>query len=87
MIENLLLRVWEDVKSKGITPSDDAKLGPALTQALKEHIQKMVKLDQEAAKELETELKEQAKHITSDDLKEGWDSKVYLTVSTRHDQH
>lgn len=80
MIENLLLRVYENVKAQGIAPSDEAKLGPALSTALREHIEKMTQMDTEAQKDLEVELKEQAKHITSDDLKEGWDSKVYSAI-------
>lgn len=78
MIESLLTKVSTEVKEKGITDKD--KLGPALVNQLKSHIDQLMKRNEEAKKQLDIELKEQAKHITSDDLKEGWNSSVSVDL-------
>jgi cell division cycle protein 37 len=77
MILNLLNKVFDEVVVKKGVPQDDlTKLGPALSKELDEHVINLSKVTVDAKKGLEEELSEQRKHITSDDIKVGWDSKV-----------
>jgi len=75
MLLQLLMKVFEEVKAKGIDKGDD-KLPAALVQQLEEHDEGLRGRQQDAKQELEEELKEQAKHITSEDIHDGWNSKV-----------
>lgn len=75
MIQSLLLQVWEEVKERGIQ-KDDPGLDKALVDGLQGHIKKLGERQEEIKVELETEQKEQTKRITSDDIHEGFDSKV-----------
>ncbi len=76
MIESLLLKVHKEVKEKGILPSEADKLGPALVKQLNLHIEQLTKRTEQAQKQLEEDKREQSKKITSDDVHEGFSSKV-----------
>jgi len=73
MLHELMLQVWNGVKEAGGT-SDDPNLTEKLIAGLKDAIEKQNQDDIQNQKDLEMELKEQKKHITSDDLREGFDS-------------
>jgi cell division cycle protein 37 len=73
MIEALLLKVWDEVKKKGVGPQDE-KLGDELLKGLKVHVEELKKLTKRLEGELEKELEEQQKKITSDDIHDGFDS-------------
>lgn len=75
MLLSLLLQVWEEAKKNGIT-GDDPRLHDALTQGLKQHVAKMAEHQEKLKQELEKELAEQKKKITSEDIHTGWDSHV-----------
>lgn len=75
MIHSLLLRVLDETKSKGID-TDDPKLDAALAEGLKEHVRELGERQQKCKADLEAELKEQHKKITTEDIHDGFDSKV-----------
>ena len=75
MVLSLLLQVWDEAKEKGIKP-DDPKLDEALVSGLKEHLGNLEQHDKENKLELEEEEAEMKKKITSDDIHDGFDSKV-----------
>lgn len=75
MIQSLLLRVWEEAKEKGITKNDPG-LDKALVVGLQEHVTKLGDHQEKIEIELATEEAEQMKKITSEDIHEGFDSKV-----------
>ena len=79
MIESLLTTVFGEVKDKGLD-KDSTKLGDALVSQLQVHIALLKKHDGERRILLDKERKEQAKHITSDDLKDGWDASVRYSL-------
>lgn len=77
MIYSLLNKVFDEVVQEEKVPKDDMeKMGPALSKHFEDHVAQLAKLTVEAKKGLEEEMAEQKKHITSDDLKVGFDSKV-----------
>ena len=76
MVLDALVLVSEEVKKQDVDKDDIVKFGNALTDGLDKHLKEMDSYQEKAKAELETELNEQKKHITSDDLKEGWDSHV-----------
>ena len=80
MIESLLTKISGEAKDKGITGGDE--LGPTLLTQLRSHIDQLSKRNEEAKKSLEFEKKEQAKHITTDDLREGWSNTVCRSRSS-----
>ncbi|KZT38862.1 hypothetical protein SISSUDRAFT_1004245 [Sistotremastrum suecicum HHB10207 ss-3] len=73
MIVDVLLRVKEEVM-KELGKEDEERVVKALVKGLEGHLKEMEEFKERREKELESELKEQAKHITSDDLHDGWDS-------------
>ena len=75
MLLALMLKVWEEAKASGVE-KDDPKLGDALVQGLKKHIEELGKHQEKLKKELEQEEAEQKKKITSDDIHEAWESHV-----------
>jgi cell division cycle protein 37 len=75
MLQLLLIKVWEDVKEKGVQ-KDDPELDNALVDGLQEHVNQLAERQEQIKVEFETEQKEQAKKITSEDIHEGFDSKV-----------
>ncbi|KAG8697635.1 hsp90 co-chaperone Cdc37, partial [Ceratobasidium sp. 395] len=73
MLHELMLQVWNGVKEAGGTP-DDPNLTDKLIAGLRDAIEKQNQDDIQNQKDLELEMKEQKKHITSDDLRDGFDS-------------
>jgi len=86
MILDLLRQVSTQAKDKvkdaSVLESErDQKLAAALTEGMKFHVDNLganIKKDKE---ELDAEEQERAKHITSDDLHDGFDSRVSPTCS------
>ncbi|GJJ15575.1 hypothetical protein Clacol_009853 [Clathrus columnatus] len=74
MVLSLLLQVWEEVKTKGINKSDP-QLDASLAGELKEHAKRLGERQEKVKVDLEVELKEQSKKITSEDIHDGFDSK------------
>lgn len=78
MILSLLRMVAEDAKkvSGADVGEREEKLGQALMEGLATHMVKLPEAQDHLRKELEKEEKEQKKHITSDDIHEGFENKV-----------
>lgn len=75
MLHELMLQVWNGVKEAGGTPND-ANLTDKLVAGLRDALERQHQDDIQNQKDLEVELKEQKKHITSDDVHDGFDSSV-----------
>lgn len=75
MILSLLLKIWDEVKEKGLR-KDDPGLDKALVDGLQQHIVKLAEEQGKSRVELASEEKEQAKKITSEDMHEGINSKA-----------
>jgi cell division cycle protein 37 len=75
MILTLLTQVWEKCKEEGVG-RDDSDLGEKLAERIGEHVAGLKEDIAKKSKELEEEAKERNKKITSEDIHEGWDSKV-----------
>ncbi|KAH7912546.1 Cdc37 N terminal kinase binding-domain-containing protein [Hygrophoropsis aurantiaca] len=75
MVLSLLLQIWEEAKKAGVDKSDQGKLGAALLSGLDTHIAQLAEHTITLEKDLDIEEKEQKKHITSDDIHEGFESK------------
>ncbi|KAH7337062.1 Cdc37 N terminal kinase binding-domain-containing protein [Rhizoctonia solani] len=73
MLHELMLQVWNGVKESGGTP-DDPNLTDKLIAGLKDALDRQHQDDLQNEKDLEAEIKERNKHITSDDLRDGFDS-------------
>lgn len=82
MIHELMLQVWNAVKESGGS-ADDPNLTEKLVARLRDALEKQHQDDVRNKKELEAEIKEQSKHITSDDLKDGFDSSVGVFLAAR----
>ena len=80
MLLALMLQVWEDAKKKGVE-KDDPKLGDALVDGLKAHLVRIDEHQAKMRKELAAEEEELKKKITSEDIHEGFDSKVSDVIS------
>ena len=81
MVLSLLKMVSEKAKDKVkqadvVGAEKDARLAKELGVEVLIHVQQLGDTIDKNQKELDEELKEQKKHITSDDLHEGFDSKV-----------
>jgi len=74
MILVLLLRVYQDVKDKGVV-KEDPGFGNELIAALKVHLRQLKEAIDTKKSELDKELKEKAKKITTEDIHEGFESK------------
>ncbi|KAF8842144.1 hypothetical protein BDN67DRAFT_409587 [Paxillus ammoniavirescens] len=70
MILSLLLQIYDTVKA---LPKDDQEKG--VLDGLEKHVKQLGEHTRKLEGEFNAELKEQHKHITSDDIKEGWESK------------
>ncbi|KAF9242506.1 Cdc37 N terminal kinase binding-domain-containing protein [Melanogaster broomeanus] len=70
MVLSLLLQIYGDVKA---LPKDDQEKG--VLDGMEKHTKQLSEHTRKLQGELEVEIKEQKKHITSDDIKEGWESK------------
>jgi cell division cycle protein 37 len=75
MILTLLGQVWEQCKEEGVE-RDDSGLGERLAKGVGEHVEGLRVEIEKKGKEIEEEEKEKTKKITSEDIHEGWDSKV-----------
>ncbi|KAF9221658.1 hypothetical protein BS17DRAFT_785134 [Gyrodon lividus] len=70
MVLSLLLQIYDTVKA---LPRDDQEKG--VIDGMAKHIKQLGELTRKLESELDDEIKEQKKHITSEDIKEGWESK------------
>ncbi|QRV92342.1 HSP90 co-chaperone Cdc37 [Ceratobasidium sp. AG-Ba] len=73
MVHELMLQVWNHVKEAGGS-SDDPNLADKLVAGLRDALEKQNQDDVQNQKDLEIELREQNKHITSDNMHDGFDS-------------
>ena len=81
MIINLLERVTQDAKEKlkslSLPESEkEQRLGQILQEEMIMHVKQLGEMIEKDRAELESEKQEQKKKITSDDIKEGWETKV-----------
>lgn len=81
MLLSLLKQVGEDarvkVKESGTLEAErEAKLGKLLASGMAEHVGRLKETIDNDSKTLATEEKEQKKHITMDDLHDGFSNKV-----------
>ncbi|KAG9315807.1 Cdc37 N terminal kinase binding-domain-containing protein [Chiua virens] len=70
MILSLLLQIYDSVKE---LPKDEQE--NAILVGMKKHVTQLADHTRQLQADLEEEVKEQKKHITSDDIHEGWESK------------
>lgn len=78
MILSLLLQIYDTVK---VLPRDEQE--KAILDGIKAHIAQLSGHTRSLEADLDAELKEQKKHITSDDIHEGWESKVSRSDAAR----
>lgn len=76
MLLSLLLQVWDEVK-----PTTEERRSEKLVEVLRRHLAELEQRTQAARKEREAELAEQAKLITSEDMKDGFDVSVRSFLS------
>lgn len=81
MVLSLMMQVFEGAKEKGYDRNDD-RLRETLIASLKSHITKLGETTEKLKKDLDVELSEKNKKITSESIHEGWDSKVSIMVSS-----
>lgn len=88
MMLSLLLQVSKAARDQvgGLAAAEkEEKVGKALRTELGKHLEMLKKTTGEMKKDLEVELAEQKKHITSEDIHDGFDSKVrYHFPSLNH---
>jgi cell division cycle protein 37 len=84
MIGDLLRQIGETVKKE--SAGDQEKLNKVLAKELEIHVKRLGETIEKDEKELEREEKEQKKHITSEDLHEGFESKVGIFSFTQRQQ-
>jgi cell division cycle protein 37 len=82
MVHALLLTILDEIKEKGIE-KDAPEMDQALVDALRSHLEKLEEEQAKVKAELQQEEKEQQKKITSEDIHEGWDSKVDIYFSVK----
>ncbi|KAG6377067.1 Cdc37 N terminal kinase binding-domain-containing protein [Boletus reticuloceps] len=70
MILSLLIQIYDTVK---VLPEDEQE--KAILDGMEKHTTQLSEHTHELQADLDTEIKEQKKHITSDDIHEGWESK------------
>lgn len=67
----------EKVKEDGVSEGEkNEKIGALLMEKMQTHVKQLGETIEKDKKELESEIKEQKKHITSEDLHDGFESKV-----------
>ncbi|KAF8133761.1 Cdc37 N terminal kinase binding-domain-containing protein [Boletus edulis] len=71
MILSLLIQIYDTVK---VLPEDEQE--KAILDGMEKHTTQLSEHTCELQADLDTEIKEQKKHITSEDIHEGWESKV-----------
>jgi hypothetical protein len=76
--DEMILRLLETIanEARETAGSDEGKLEKVLEERLEFHVNKLSDVTEERRKEKDTLLKEKSKHITMDDLHDGFDSKV-----------
>ncbi|KIM89114.1 hypothetical protein PILCRDRAFT_34884, partial [Piloderma croceum F 1598] len=74
MVLSLLLQVSGSAKKAAAGKGDDV-VGEKVKEGLVRHLVQLGEHTEQLGKDLETELKEQKKHITSEDMHDGFDSK------------
>ena len=74
----MILRLLETIanEARETAGSDEGKLEKLLEERLEFHVKKLSDVTEERRKEKDALLKEKAKHITMDDLHDGFNSKV-----------
>ncbi|KIJ64552.1 hypothetical protein HYDPIDRAFT_90152 [Hydnomerulius pinastri MD-312] len=70
MVLSLLLQIYDSVKA---LPKDEQEKG--VLEGMEKHIKQLREHTRKLGSDLDAEVKEQNKHITSDDIKEGWENK------------
>lgn len=75
MVLSLLLQVTEASKKEAAGKGDDV-VSTKIKQGLANHLVKLAEHNEKLKKDLESEEKEQKKHITSEDIRDGFDSTV-----------
>lgn len=81
MVHTLLVKVSDEAKAKGYERSDP-RLGEALVGGMKTHLEELQGEIKKKKDELAKEQQEKSKKITTEDIHEGWESKVRLSTST-----
>lgn len=85
MILSLLRKVAVDAKKEvedlAEEEEKESKLEEALVAGVGEHVVRLPETQIQLRQDLETEEKEQHKHITSEDLHDGFDNKASVTIS------
>ncbi len=81
MLLSLLSKVSQEAKEKvkedGLSEGEkNEKIGALLKEKMDTHVKQLGETIEKDKKELESEVKEQKKHITSEDLHDGFESKV-----------
>jgi cell division cycle protein 37 len=78
----MILRLLETIanEARESAGSDEGKLEKLLEERLDFHVKKLSDVTEERRKEEDGLFKERAKHITMDDLHDGFDSKVPYTL-------
>jgi cell division cycle protein 37 len=76
--DEMILRLLETIanEARESAGSDEGKLEKLLEERLEFHVKKLSDVTEDRMKEKDELLKEKAKHITMDDLHDGFDSKV-----------
>jgi cell division cycle protein 37 len=79
----MILRLLETIvnEARESAGSDEGKLEKLLEERLDFHVSKLGDVTEERRKEKEDLLKEKAKHITMDDLHDGFESKVTCSLA------
>jgi hypothetical protein len=76
--DEMILRLLETIanEARETAGSDEGKLEKLLEERLEFHVNKLSDVTEERRKEKDSLLKEKSKHITMDDLHDGFNSKV-----------
>jgi hypothetical protein len=76
--DEMILRLLETIanEARETAGSDQGKLEKVLEERLEFHVNKLSDVTEERRKEKDALLKEKSKHITMDDIHEGFESKV-----------
>lgn len=76
--DEMILRLLETIanEAREAAGSDQGKLEKVLEERLEFHVNKLSEVTEERRKDKDDLLKEKSKHITMDDIHEGFESKV-----------
>jgi cell division cycle protein 37 len=76
--DEMILRLFETIanEAREKAGSDQGQLVKILEERLDFHVKKLSDVTEERRKEMDTLVKERSKHITMDDIYDGFDSKV-----------